>query len=379
MGKILKIMSSVFFTNLRTTSGNNLQQKMIRLIQAAGIDKIDFAHKFTAIKLHFGEPGNLAFIRHNYVQSMVRFLQSKEAKVFITDANTLYSGRRANAVDHIEAAFENGFNPISVPAPVIIADGLNGTDEVAMPVIASIKPHCATAKIGSAVAKADIIVSMTHFKGHEQAGFGGTLKNIGMGAASVGGKKDLHSTSAPRIYRKNCTGCKVCIKNCLHHAISLDSGRIAVIDKSLCVGCGQCIAVCQFDAAQVVWDSSSELLCAKIAEYTKAAIEGKPHFHISFVMDVSPMCDCWGSNDMAIVPNLGIAASFDPVALDQACADLVTQASSQSGCLINEDGRHPHTGEDKFHHLFPRVDWEAGLIYAEKIGLGSRAYVLEEV
>ena len=372
-------MSDVHFTNLRTRPSNNLQQKMIRLIKAAGIEEIDVAHKFVAIKLHFGEPGNLAFIRHNYVQTLVKFLQERGANVFLTDANTLYSGGRSNAVDHIQAAFENGFNPISVQAPVIIADGLKGTDEIIMPVISDVNTCCKTAKIGSAIANADIIISMNHFKGHEQTGFGGALKNLGMGAASVGGKLDLHSTSAPAIYRKNCTGCKMCVTYCRYSAISLDREKVAVIDKSKCVGCGQCIAVCQFDAAQVVWDSSSELLCAKIAEYTKAIVEGKPHFHISFIMDVSPMCDCWGNNDMAIVPNIGMAASFDPVALDQACADLVTQASAQTGCLINEDGAHPCTGEDKFRHVFPKVDWEAGLDHAQEIGLGSREYQLTEV
>ena len=372
-------MSIVYFTDLRTAPGNNLQQKMVRLIKAAGIENIDFAHKFTAIKLHFGEPGNLAFIRHNYVQTMAKFLRSKEAKVFLTDANTLYSGRRANAVDHIQAAFENGFNPIGVPAPVIIADGLKGTDEIAMPVRASASTHCQTAKVGAAIANADIIVSMTHFKGHEQTGFGGALKNIGMGAASVGGKLELHSTSAPRIHRKNCTGCRMCVKYCRYQAISIDQEHIAVIDKAKCVGCGQCIAVCQFDAAQVVWDSSSELLCAKIAEYTKAIVEGKPHFHISFILDVSPMCDCWGNNDMPIVPNIGMTASFDPVALDQACADLVAKTSAQSGCVINEDGNRPLTGEDKFRHVFPKVDWESGLDHAEKIGLGSRTYQLIQI
>ena len=372
-------MSAVFFTNLRTTPSNNLQQKMIRLIKAAGIEKIDFAHQFTAVKLHFGEPGNLAYIRHNYVHALVTFLQAKQAKVFLTDANTLYSGGRANAVDHIQSAFEHGFNPIGVPAPVIIADGLKGLDEAELPVTAPVTTHCRTAKIGSAVANADIIISMNHFKGHEQTGFGGAIKNIGMGAASVGGKLDLHSTSTPCIYRKNCTGCKMCLKYCRYHAISMDKERMAVIDKTKCVGCGQCIAVCQFDAAQVVWDSSSELLCAKIAEYTCAVVAGKPHFHINFIMDVSPMCDCWGNNDMAIVPDIGMAASFDPVALDQACADLVTKASAQNGCLINEDGAHPRTGEDKFRHVFPKVDWEKGLNHAEKIGLGSRKYHIIEI
>ncbi len=365
--------SKVFFTDMRATASSSLPDKMERLAWAAGIKQLDCKDKFTAIKIHFGEPGNLAYIRHNYANRMVGLLQKLGAKVFLTDSNTLYSGRRSNAIDHLESAAENGFNLISVKAPVIIADGLKGTEYREIPINSEI---CKAAKIGAAIADADVIVSLTHFKGHEQAGFGGVLKNIGMGAASRAGKLDLHSSSKPIIYKKHCTGCMQCVKNCNYSAITLNENHKAVIDYDLCVGCGQCIAVCRYDAAQPVWDNASELMNKKIAEYTWALLKDKPHFHVSFIMDVSPECDCWGHNDTAIVPNIGIAASFDPVALDQACVDLVTKASAVKGSALNPEGKTDLTGQDKFKHIHPNTDWKIGLEHAEKLGLGSREYEL---
>ncbi|MDR2361402.1 MAG: DUF362 domain-containing protein [Prevotellaceae bacterium] len=369
-------MSTVYFTNLRTTASLNLQGKMERLVRAAGIAKIDFKDKFTAIKIHFGEPGNLAYIRHNYACRMVEILQALGAKVFLTDSNTLYSGRRANAIDHQIGAFENGFTMTGVKAPVIIADGLKGTEYVEIPVGSDI---CKSAKIGAAIANADIIISMNHFKGHEQAGFGGALKNIGMGSASRGGKLDLHSSSQPHIETANCTACRQCVRFCNYGAITINTTRTAVIDYRQCVGCGQCIAVCRFDAAQPVWNNSSETMNRKIAEYTYALLKDKPHFHVNFIMNVSPDCDCWASNDVPLVPDIGIAAAFDPVALDQACADMVTAAPSLPGSRGNEDGRLDLTGKDKFCHVHPNTNWRVGLQHAETIGLGVTEYRIVHV
>ncbi len=368
--------SKVYFTDLKASASANLPDKLERLVRAAGIESLDCKDKFTAVKIHFGEPGNLAYIRHNYANRMASVLGSLGARVFFTDANTLYSGRRSNAIDHLESAAENGFNPISVKAPVIIADGLKGTEYRELPIDS---PICKSAKVGSAVADADVLVSMNHFKGHEQAGFGGALKNIGMGSASVGGKLDLHSSSKPRIYRKNCTGCRQCVKDCNYGAVTLDTERRAVIDYELCVGCGQCIAVCRFDAAQPVLDNSTEVLNRKIAEYTQAILRDKPHFHVSFIMDISPECDCWGHNDIPIAPNIGMAASFDPVALDQACAELVMKAPAVPGSVANPKGEHDLAGKDKFRHIHPNTDWQVGLQHAEEIGLGTRAYELIKV
>ena len=316
--------SKVYFSDLRTSPNSNLLDKMERLLKRAGIGNLPLKDSFTAIKIHFGEPGNLAYIRPNYAARMARLLRSLGAKPFLTDCNTLYSGRRSNAVDHLESAMENGFNPLSAQCQVIIGDGLKGTDYREVPIEGA--EYCPTPKIGAAIVDADAIISMNHFKGHEQAGFGGALKNLGMGCASVGGKLELHASSQPKIQQANCIGCNICVKHCAHDAIHLNAERKAEIDYTKCVGCGQCVALCQHDAAVVSdWDTS-EHLNYKIAEYTKAVLKDKPHFHISFVMNVSPECDCWNHNDAAIVPDLGMLASADPVALDMACADLVMKA-----------------------------------------------------
>ena len=366
-------MSEVYFTNLRVKGGQSLLDKLETLIKKAGIEQIDFAGKFTAVKIHFGEPGNMAYIRPNYAARLVQFLQNKEAKVFITDSNTLYCGRRSNAVDHIRSAMENGFNPLAVPCPVIIADGLKAIDYREVGIDGE---YCKTAKIGSAIADADIIVSMTHFKGHEQTGFGGALKNIGMGSAAAAGKKDMHSSSQPAIHEANCTACGQCVKYCASKAVTVNKRRKAEIDFAKCTGCGQCIAVCQWDSAQVRWDASAAVTCCKVAEYSLAAVKDKPHFHLSFIMDVSPDCDCWGSNDAPIVPDIGIAASFDPVALDKACADMVTAAAANTGSRLNVHEHGKLQGEDKFKLIHPKTDWRVCLAHAEKIGLGKMEYEL---
>lgn len=216
---------------------------------------------------------------------------------------------------------------------------------------------------------------------HKQTGFGGALKNLGMGCASVGGKLELHASSQPKIDTGNCIGCNICVKHCAHDAIHLNAERKAEIDYAKCVGCGQCVALCQHDAAVVSdWDTS-ERLNYKIAEYSAAVLKDKPHFHISFIMNVSPECDCWNHNDAAIIPDLGMLASADPVALDKACADLVIQSPILHGNNVLAKG-HEHEdlcGCDKFHMVHPDTDWLAGLRHAEKIGLGTMDYELIKI
>ncbi|MBN2481682.1 MAG: DUF362 domain-containing protein [Bacteroidales bacterium] len=372
------MMSSfVYFCDLHANSSMNLLEKLVHLIKRAGVDEIDFKKKITAVKIHFGEPGNLSYIRPNFAASLVKYLKSLGAKPFLTDTNTLYHGRRSNAIDHIRSAFENGFNPLTVDCPVIIGDGLRGTDYTEITIN---QEYCRTAKIGKAFIDSDIIISMNHFKGHELTGFGGALKNLGMGCAAVGGKLELHSASAPEIAEENCTGCGLCEDYCAQGAIVVGTDNIARIDLNKCVGCGQCVAVCQYDAARVVWENASELVNRKIAEYTLAVLKDKPGFHVSFIMNVSPDCDCWNFNDYPLVPDIGMAASFDPVALDQACADMVREAPSLPSCRIHNNRTYSdHKGEDKFKLAHPEVFWEAALDHAEKIGIGTREYKLVPV
>jgi len=369
--------SKVYFTNLRAKPSQNLLKKLDTLIIKSGINKIDFHKKIVAIKIHFGEPGNLSYLRPNYAARIVRMLKAKESIPFLTDCNTLYYGRRSNAPSHLEVAFENGFNPLTTDCPVIIGDGIRGSDFAEIPLNME---YCTSAKIGSSIAASDIIISMNHFKGHEMTGFGGALKNLGMGCASVGGKLFLHSGASPEIYEKNCTGCKVCEKNCAYDAIKVGKDKIAHINYTRCVGCGQCVAVCQYDSARVIWQSSSEIVSKRVAEYSYAVVKDKPAFHINFMMNISPDCDCWGYNDYPLVPDIGIAASFDPVGLDKACADMVMAAPALPGSKIRIDHSHSDLkGEDKFKLAHPDTFWQAGLEHAEKIGLGSTDYELVNV
>lgn len=363
--------AKVYFTDLKTKPDYNLLDKVERLVKKAGIENINFEDKFAAIKIHFGEPGNLAYIRPNYAAKIVKIIKELGGLPFLTDSNTLYSGRRSNAVDHIESAHENGFNPLTVGCNVIIADGLKGTDYREIEINGK---HCKKAKIGAAIADADIIISMNHFKGHEMTGFGGALKNLGMGSGSRGGKLEMHSASQPKIDKGNCSSCGQCVKHCSQKAISLDNGKKAYIDYEKCIGCGQCVAMCRYNAAQVLWNESADTANEKIAEYATAVLKGKPSFHINFIMDVSPNCDCWSSNDMAIVPNIGIAASFDPVALDKACVDLVNKAPAMKGSVLEDE--HFHDGDDKFTHIHKNTNWDTGLKHAEEMGIGTRDYEL---
>ena len=366
--------SEVYFTNLRANPDHHLLYKLEKLVRKAGISKIDFAGKFTAIKIHFGEIGNMAYLRPDYAAVIVKIIKELGGKPFLTDCNTLYTGWRSNAIDHLDTAIKHGYTPFSVGTQVIIADGLKGLDYIEIPIDGQ---YCKAPKIGTAIAESDIVVSINHVKGHEMAGFGGALKNLGMGCGSVAGKKEMHSASKPRIDKDECRGCSLCVKNCASHAISLVE-RKAVIDYEKCVGCGQCVATCQFNGAVVDNDEQVDILNCKIAEYAKATLLGKPNFHINLIIDVSPECDCWGYNDTPVVPNIGFLASFDPVALDCASADLVNAAPviPSDNVLANNKEHHKHDHGDHWHMIHPDTNWRSCVEHAEKIGLGSREYTL---
>lgn len=364
--------SEVYFTDMHSTPSLNLLKKLEKLVRAAGFDGIDFNRKMTAIKVHFGEPGNMAYLRPNFAAKIAGMVRAKGGKPYLTDCNTLYHGQRSNAPDHLEAAFSNGYNPLSAGCNVIIADGVKGTDYREIEINLE---YTQKAMIGTAVADADVIITLNHFKGHEQTGFGGAIKNLGMGCASVGGKLFLHSGNPPEIYEKNCTGCNMCVINCAHDAVHLMENRKAHIDTEKCTGCGQCVAVCQFDSARVVWGSGGDIMSRKLAEYAFAAVKGKEALHVSFIMDVSPDCDCWGHNDLPLVGNIGIAASKDPVALDRACADMVTAAPGASH-LIEKEAAGDLKGKDKFMMTHPNTDWNTALIHGEKINAGTLSYKL---
>ena len=367
--------SKVYFADLRADVHENLQQKLTRLMKTAGMGDIDFQDKFVAIKLHFGEPGNLAFLRPNWARTVADFVKERGGKPFLTDCNTLYVGGRKNALDHMDSAMLNGFNPMTTGCQIIIGDGLKGSDEVEVPVVGG--EYVKNAKIGRAVMDADVFISLTHFKGHEEAGFGGCLKNIGMGCGSRAGKMEQHNAGKPHVAQKHCIGCGQCRKICAYGAPIIENGK-AHIDHDRCVGCGRCIAVCPKNAVQINWDETTINLNRKIAEYTKAVVDGRPCFHISLVIDVSPNCDCRPENDMAIVPNVGMFASFDPVALDMACVDAVNAQTPLRGSAADDAHAKAHV-HDHFQRLHPDTNWRSCLEHCEKIGIGTREYELIKI
>lgn len=365
--------SKVYFSDFHTVDGLSLPKKLSRLIKRAGFDNIDFEDKFAAIKIHFGEPGNLAYLRPNYAKVVADMVKEKGGKVYLTDCNTLYPGGRKNALDHMDSAYENGFNPFQTGCQIIIADGLKGNNEVEVPVDGG--EFVEKAKIGKAVMDADIFITLTHFKGHSSTGFGGCLKNIGMGCGSRAGKMDMHSSGKPSINQDLCIGCGNCRRNCANNAITI-TDRKASINHDNCVGCAHCLPVCPKDAITPPFDAANDVLNKKIAEYSYAVLHGRPSFHVSLVCDVSPLCDCCGENDIPIIPNVGMFASFDPVALDVACADA---CNAQPVFENSELGHKEHTHGDHFRDLHPETNWEVCVEHAEKLGLGSREYELIKV
>ena len=370
--------AKVYFTDFRTQAfGDGLPTKLKKLVRRAGIADLDLDGKFVAIKLHFGELGNVSYLRPNYARALVDVVKELGGKPFLTDCNTMYPGSRKNALEHLECAWENGFTPLTAGCPILIGDGLKGTDDVEVPVAGG--EYVKAAKIGRAVMDADVFVSLTHFKGHELTGFGGAIKNIGMGCGSRAGKTEQHSNGQPDIDEEKCRGCKKCLPECANGGLVFDeAARKMGVDKDRCVGCGRCLGACNFDAIDFAQDAANADLNRRMAEYAKAVVDGRPHFHVSLVVDVSPHCDCHAENDAPILPNLGMFASTDPLALDQACVDACLAASPLPGSKLSDNLATPGfvPSGDHFANSTPESEWRTCLEHAEKIGLGTREYEL---
>ena len=364
--------SKVYFSDLRTDEISTLD-KLKRLMKASGLEQIDFQGKYVAVKIHFGEPGNMAYLRPNWARVVCDYIKELGGKPFLTDCNTLYVGGRANALDHLDSAMRNGYTPLQTGVQCIIADGLKGTDYDLVPIRGG--KYLRAAKIGRAIMDADIIVSLSHAKGHVSAGFGGALKNLGMGSGSRAGKMDMHSSGKPVVNQARCIGCGKCIKNCAHGAPRIENGKCTIL-KAKCTGCGRCVGVCPVEAIHAEFDTANDVLNCKIAEYAKAVCDGRPNFHIALAVDVSPECDCHAYNDVPIVPNVGMFASFDPVALDAACADAINAQPANPGSLIADDHDHTH---DHFSAMPPDTNWRAAVEHGEAIGLGSAEYELVKI
>lgn len=366
--------SQVFFIDFRTTPQNNIMAKLNTLIEASGLDQTIQKRDLVAVKLHFGELGNAAFIRPIYLRTIVKAINNRGGVPFLTDANTLYAGTRSDAPRHLATALRNGFAFSVVEAPLVIADGLRGKSDVPIDIYGK---HFESVYIGKEIVEADALISVAHFKGHELSGFGGAIKNTGMGCASRKGKLAMHSTVSPQVNAENCIGCAECVDHCSQQALAITEEK-AIVDEARCIGCGECILICPNEAIAIKWDQEIPDFLEALVEYTAGVMKNKAGkaLFINFIADVSPACDCYPANDAPIVKNIGVVAGTDLVALDQASVDLVNAEPALVGTKLTVN---TEAGGDKFKGLYPNVEWRIQLEYAENIGLGSRRYEMVTV
>lgn len=366
----------VYMINMRAESENDSVlvrlKKLTRRLVEGRVERNDFV----AVKLHFGERGNHGFLRPVFVRYIVEAIREAGAKPFLTDTNTLYTGFRHNAVDHLETALFHGFGYPAVPAPIIIADGLRGNEEVEVEINGN---HFKTVKIARAIHEADFLFAVTHVKGHMEAGLGGAIKNVGMGCAARAGKQMQHGeTFFPEPREEKCIGCRRCIIHCPTQALFLNERKKAELKRELCIGCAECLLYCPTEAIEPSWSSSSALLQERMVEYALGALKGKGEkvAFLNFITDVSPDCDCAPWHDASLVPDVGILGSHDIVAIDQASGDLIQASQGLPGTKL-EKAMAP--GTDKFLDVHPKAHWQNQLDYAEKLGLGQKAYTLQSV
>lgn len=367
--------STVWFWNLRASLKAPYEQRIRKLLKAAGAAEHVREGDLAALKMHFGEAGVTTFVTPIHVRPVVEFYRKAGAKPFLTDTNTLYAGNRGEAVSHKLQAALHGFDPNVLGAPVIIADGLRSTNEAEVPVKGK---HIKSAYLAGDIVNADLLVTLSHFKGHALAGFGGALKNVAMGCATRRGKMQQHGCLAPQVHPENCTGCGICVEVCAPGALRLGEDKRISVDRSLCAGCGACFHACKHAGVEIDWRTDLSEFLARMMEYAAAVLlsRSRPTLHLSFVMNVTPDCDCMGFSDTPVCPDIGILASWDPVAIDQAGLDLVSAATPHHPSRLPADVK---PGENKLRRLAPNLPEAMGLDYAETLGLGSRQYELKPV
>ncbi len=360
-------MSDVFFLPVdKSLTDSNFTELLKKIVSDINIHTTDTL----AIKLHPGEEGNSSFVSPDHVNGVVKALDLQTDRVFLTDTTVLYPGRRMSAPDYIRLAHEHGFG-LPYTAPFIVADGLRGENEVIVRMPEGFQTE--EAHIAFLISTSDALVVISHFKGHLLTGFGGALKNLGMGCASRTGKLYQHSSVKPIVKTDNCTACGICAAHCHVNAISI--GTAAIINPDICAGCGECLGRCPEAAIHVSWNQSMNIFMRRMVEYAWAAVKvTKPLVYVNFLTSIVPDCDCMRDSAPPFVDDIGILASTDPVSIDMASLDLVTATPAAMNSPLKAGA-----GVDKFAACRPEIDGTLQLSIAESIGLGSSEYELIKV
>ncbi|MDO5536797.1 MAG: DUF362 domain-containing protein [Desulfovibrionaceae bacterium] len=362
--------STVYYCSMSCRKHSQTKSaKIAKLCSLLNLNNVVVKGQPCAVKLHFGESGNDTHLNPQLVQVVVDKIRQAGALPFMTDTTTLYSGSRHNAVDHLNTALRHGFAPGVVDAPVIIADGLFGANDLLVTIDAK---HFKDVHIATEIVKAPSMVVLSHFKGHEMAGFGGAIKNLAMGCASQRGKRDQHGTTV-NVNKEKCIGCGQCVRICPEKAMKIGEDKKSSCDAKKCIGCFECMTVCEPKAIEIDWETDIPSFMERLTEYAYGAVKGwEEHVcYINFVMNVTPDCDCAGWSDTPMIPDVGILASHDPVALDQACYDLV----QKQPVLANLDLQ----GRDLFTARWSYTRGHIQIDYAEELGMGTKEYELKEV
>lgn len=357
--------AEVFYVPVKPRNKQSLQTLLARLLDSLDLSRICGERDLVAVKTHIGEMGNAAYIRPPYLAVVVDALHKLRAKPFLTDSTSLYTGRRQNGLDMVETAARHGFTREVVGAPFLPADGLKGDDILEVPSPIEGNPPV---QLAGLLARADALVCVSHFKGHDLTGMGGAIKNLSMGGSAKAGKFYMHVRSKPFVNAETCIGCRRCLPWCAWEAIGIEDGT-AVIDEERCTGCAHCLLACPVQAIGFRWDGASDEVQRRMGEYAAALVAAldKRAVYLNFILDVSPSCDCFPRHDPSIVPDLGIVGGYDPIAVDAASRELVRRAPALPGSAAAE----ADAGEDKFTHLYPQVDPGVQLRAAAELGLGS--------